>query len=801
MSVEAPRPEEQPEEERDEERFPIDPWEIRETELDVDALPNTESIFALANGHLGMRGTLDEGDPSVPGGTLLNGFHEQRPLPYAETAYGQPEVGETVVDVTDGKLIRLLVNDELFDVRYGELLEHERTLDFRTGILDRKVHWRSPSDREVRIHSQRLVSLSQRGAAAIRYEVEPVGRDARVVIQSELVANESEVADTGDPRAAAALDRPLEPEAQDVTGLRVMLVHRTRASELRMAAAMDHKIEGPDSFEATAEAEEDSGRVTIAVNLKLGEKLVVTKFLGYGWSSQRSISSVRAQVRGTVAEARHAGWDVFCQEQREYLDAFWAGADVELDGDDELQQAVRFSLFHVLQAGARSERRAIPAKGLTGSGYDGHAFWDTETFVLPVLTYTVPFAAGDALRWRLSTMDLARDRARQLGLRGAAFPWRTITGGECSGYWPAGTAAFHVGADIADAAMRHARAIDDGGVFEREVALPLIVETARLWASLGHHNGDGKFHIAGVTGPDEYSAIADDNVFTNLMAMRNLHHAVQLCELHPDEAKALRVTKVERRDWSKAARTMYVPYDAELGLHPQAQNFLHHAVWDFEKTRPEQYPLLLHFPYFDLYRKQVVKQADLVLALYLCGHQFTAEERRRNFAYYESITVRDSSLSANTQAIVAAETGHLDLAYDYLGEAAFTDLLNLKSNSSSGLHVASLGGTWLALVAGFGGMRDHAGELHFSPRLPDVLTRMRFRINYRGRRLLVTVVHGKSTYELIGEEPLTIEHHGEELTLQPGEPVERETPIIDVPEPVSHPRGREPHSRRVQPDG
>ena len=785
------------EEERDEERFPIDPWEIRETELDVEGLANTESIFALSNGHLGLRGTLDEGDPAGVGGTYLNGFHEQRPLPYAESAYGQPEVGETIVDVTDGKLLRLLVNDELFDVRYGELLKHERTLDFRTGILDRQVQWRSPSDREVKIHSQRLVSLSQRGAAAIRYEVEPVGRDARVVIQSELVANESDGPDaSGDPRAAAALDRPLVAEAQDVTDLRVMLVHRTRSSELRMAAGMDHKIEGPEGFSTTAEAEEDSGRVTIAANLKLGQKLVVTKFLGYGWSSQRSVSSVRAQVRGTVAEARHAGWDDFVAEQREYLDAFWAGADVELDGDDELQQAVRFSLFHVLQSGARAERRAIPAKGLTGSGYDGHAFWNTETFVLPVLTYTVPFAAGDALRWRLSTMDEARERASQLGLRGAAFPWRTITGGECSGYWPAGTAAFHVSADIADAAMRHARAIDDEGAFQREVALPLIVETARLWASLGHHNGDGKFHIAGVTGPDEYSAIADDNVFTNLMAMRNLHHAVQLCDEHPDEAKALKVTKVERRDWAKAAKTMFVPFDKDLGVHPQASNFLHHAVWDFEKTRPEQYPLLLHFPYFDLYRKQVVKQADLVLALYLCGHQFTPQQRQDDFAYYESITVRDSSLSANTQAIVAAETGHLDLAYDYLAEAAFTDLLNLKSNSSSGLHMASLGGTWLALVAGFGGMRDHANELHFSPRLPDALTRLKFRMNYKGRRVVATVVHGSTTYELLGDEPLTIEHHGEEVELQPGEAITRETPWLDPPEPVKQPFGREPHQRR-----
>ena len=239
------------------------------------------------------------------------------------------------------------------------------------------------------------------------------------------------------------------------------------------------------------------------------------------------------------------------------------------------QQAVRFSLFHVLQAGARAEGRAIPAKGLTGPGYDGHAFWDTETFVLPVLTYTAPEAVADALRWRHSTLPLATERARQLGLDGAAFPWRTITGAECSGYWPAGTAAFHIGADIAAAVVRYVEATGDEA-FERDVGLELLVETARLWRSLGHHDAQGRFRIDGVTGPDEYSAVADNNVYTNLMAQHNLRAAADAAERHPDRAGLLGVDDEEMAAWRDAAKAMFIPYD-DVARGPSPGGGLHQS--------------------------------------------------------------------------------------------------------------------------------------------------------------------------------------------------------------------------------
>jgi len=774
--------------------FEVEPWALRETELDLERLAQTESIFALSNGHIGMRGNLDEGEPHGLPGTYLNAFYEVRPLPYPEGGYGYPEAGQTLLNVTNGKVIRLLVDDEPFDIRYGELRSHERVLDLRVGALRRTVDWVSPTGARVRVSSTRFVSLVQRAAAAVLYEVEAADSDLRVVVQSELVANEPVPVEEGDPRAPAPIDGTLRPEWVIDRELAGGLAHSTRSSGLLMAACMDHVVEGPPGTDVSSESTDDEARVIVAADLAHGERLRVTKFVAYGWSSERSLPAIRDQVRGAVAEARHTGWDELLAEQRAYLDDYWERADVEIEGDLELQLAVRFSLFHCLQAAARAEQRAIPAKGLTGPGYDGHTFWDTETFVLPVLTYTAPDAARDALRWRQTTIGLAKQRAAVLGLAGSAFPWRTIRGQECSGYWPAGTAAFHVNADIADAVLRYQHAVDDPE-FERGTGLELLVETARLWRSLGHDDDGGRFRIDGVTGPDEYSAIADNNAYTNLMAQLNLRAAADAAERYPDRAGDLGVDGAETASWRAAADAMLIPYDAELGIYSQAESFTHHQRFDFDGADPDTYPLLLHFPYFDLYRKQVIKQADLVLALHLRGDAFSDEEKARAFDYYEALTVRDSSLSASTQAVIAAEVGHIELAYDYFGEAALIDLDDIAHNTRDGLHIASLAGAWIAAVCGFGGMRDHGGELSFKPRLPAQIARLAFGLSFRGRRFRVEVEQEQATYSLRLGDPLHVAHYGEQITVTSETPISRPIPPLAVRQPPRHPPGRAPARR------
>jgi len=777
--------------------FQVEPWVLRETYLDLRLLAQSESVFALSNGYVGWRGNLEEGEPHGLPGSYLNGVYESRPLPYAEIAYGLPETGQSVINVTNGKLLRLFVDDEPFDVRSGELRAHERVLDFRAGVLHRHAEWASRAGKTVRVSSTRLVSFTQRSVAAICYEVEPLSVPARVAVQSELVANEQlPTPASADPRVAAALKDPLVGHYQNADGTIVALAHSTRVSGQNVAAAMDHLIDGPPGVLVESRVFPDGGLVTAATVLEPGQKLRVIKFVAYGSSGERSLTAVRDQAWAALSAARHSGWDGLLAEQRAYLDDFWAGADVEIDGDTEVQQAVRFALFHVLQAGARAETKPIPAKGLTGPGYDGHAFWDTETFVLPVLTLTAPAAAANALRWRHYTLPMAIERAAQHGLRGALFPWRTINGQACSAYWPAGTAAFHINADIADAVIRYIDATDDKA-FERGPGLDLLTHTARLWYSLGHHDAQGRFRIDGVTGPDEYSAVVDNNVYTNLMARQNLLAAAETADRHPSRARELGIDPEESGRWRDAAQEMFIPYDETLRVHPQDEDFTRHEIWDFAGTPPEEYPLLLHFAYFDLYRKQVVKQADLVLAMYLCGDAFTAEEKARNFEYYEPLTVRDSSLSACTQAVMAAEVGQVELAFDYLGEAALMDLRDLEHNTRDGVHIASLAGAWIAVVGGFGGLRHRDGTVSFAPRLPQALSRLAFNVLIRGRRLHVEVTHADATYSLADGEPLEVLHHDEKVQVSAGKPEARPIqPVTARPRP-SQPPGREPVRRQT----
>jgi alpha,alpha-trehalose phosphorylase len=771
----------------------VEPWRVRESGMHLDLLAETESIFALSNGHVGVRGNLDEGEPNAIPGTYLNGFYENVPLPYAERGYGYPEEGQTLIDVTNGKVMRLLVDDEPFDLRYGTVRAHERILDLRDGVLRREVEWLSPAGQAVRIRSTRLVSFVQRSVLAIHYEVEALDAPARIVVQSALVTNEPVPIDSGDPRTARALSAPLVAEHQAHHRLEAALGHRTRASGLRMTAAMDHQIDGPADIVTNLEVEPDLARLSVSTELEPGQRLRVVKFVAYGWSSSRTTPAVRDQVDAALAAATHTGWEGLRAKQREYLDEYWADADVEIDGDDALQQAVRFTAFQVLQASARAEQRAIPAKGLTGRGYDGHSFWDSEAFSLRMLTYTKPESARDALLWRHSTLPRAHERACDLGLHGAAFPWRTIAGEECSGYWPAGTAGMHINADIADAVKRYVCATGDDE-FAAGAGLDLLVETARLWCSVGHHDSEGAFRIDGVTGPDEYSALSDNNVFTNLMAARNLRAAADAAAAHPEESHQRQVGNEQIEGWRRAADAMTIPYDPVLRVTAQAEGFTRYRDWDFESVSPDDYPLLLHYPYFSLYASQVVKQADLVFALYACGDQFDDEQKARDFAYYERITVRDSSLSAPIQAIMAAEIGALELADDYLCETAYVDLHAVNGDTASGVHLAASAGTWLAVVAGFGGMRDHGPRLEFAPRLPERLTGVTFRLRYRGRRLRVAIAHRQATYEVLDGDPLDVDHHGERVALTRGEartlPWHSLVPTVELAPTPGRPPGR-----------
>ncbi|TDE92671.1 glycoside hydrolase family 65 protein [Occultella glacieicola] len=770
-------------------RLQIDPWVVREPRVETDSLGAAEAIFSVSNGYLGVRGSLDEVDPSVERGTFLSGVFETHPLAYPEGGYGHPEEGQSIVAVADGTPVRLVIDGIPVDIREISPEVHERGLDLRSGTLDRRMRWRSPSGTTLELRSSRLVSLTEASVCAIRYELRALDGPAHVVVRSELAIGicPPEV-ESDDPRVSEALDSPfsvVDRHAGDAGGA---LVLRTRRTGMIVAAAVEHDIEGAARVES--EAGEDHVVTTAVAALTAGDRLTLTKTLGYVWSRGSAVVSMLERAAAAVRSGRDRGWTGLVADQRDRLAEFWARADVEIDGDDQLQQAVRYNLFQLHCASAHIDDAPIGAKGLTGAGYNGHTFWDIEGFVLPVLALVVPDAAERLLRWRASTLDAARRRAEVLEWAGATFAWRTIDGQETSAYWPASTAAVHVNAAISRAFWLYANATgrDLGEIGGVEV----LIETARLWSSLGHEDADGGWHLFGVTGPDEYTGVVDDNVFTNLMARDNLLRAADACESAPERARALEVTTREIDGWRRAAGAVHVPWDQHLGVHPANENFTTYREWRFADKR-ESYPVEEHQHYAKFYRRQVVKQADLVLALWWCRDDFTDEELAADLEYYEARTVRDSSLSAAAQAVVTARAQHPELALRYLREAALVDLCDIQQDTAQGLHMASLAGSWLGLAAGLGGLREEHDELELSPVLPAALSRTRFHLTWRGALLRVeTTAAGTTLTVLEGRDPIVVVVDGSRVEVGAEAvlvPLRAPGPLRAEP---SQPVGREP---------
>jgi alpha,alpha-trehalose phosphorylase len=441
----------------------------------------------------------------------------------------------------------------------------------------------------------------------------------------------------------------------------------------------------------------------------------------------------------------------------------------------EIQQAIRFNLFHILQASARAEDAGVPAKGLTGQAYEGHYFWDTEIYVLPFLIYTSPRIAKNLLTFRYKMLPQARARARQLGHRGAMFPWRTISGEEASAYYAAGTAQYHINADIMYGLRKYVQATGDES-FLRDYGAEMLVETARLWLDLGFYSDakGGKFCINSVTGPDEYNTVVNNNAYTNLMARENLRYAAQALKslrATSPEAYSVLVHKTalepsEIEAWKRAAESMYVPYDEKLQIIPQDDSFLDREPWDFRNTPSDRYPLLLFYHPLNIYRKQVIKQADVVLAMFLLGNAFSSEAKKRNFEFYDPLTTGDSSLSSCVEAIIAAQVGDSEKAIRYGMAALLMDLADVGGNVKDGCHIASMGGTWMMLAYGLGGMRDDDGMLSFWPRrAPEDNAILRFPVTYRGQILEVEIGEENVKYTLREGVSLTIRHETEEIQL------------------------------------
>ncbi|SDJ98076.1 glycoside hydrolase family 65 protein [Sediminibacillus albus] len=757
-------------------------WKISKGSLDEKSLLLNESLFALGNGYLGVRGNFEEGyqqgNNSIRG-TYINAFHDETEISYGEKLHAFPDTQQKLVNIIDSQDVTIFIDGELFSLFSGKVMEYEQNLHFDGGYSERIIRWLSPNGKEVKLHFRRMVSFVLKELFLIDIKVEPVTPVNEIKIVSSVNGDVSNYIDKNDPRVASGHAKRLFVKEAGMQAEYSIVRNQTMVTNLEVACVTDSTVAASD-YQYNSETSESGVKEIYTCN---GNKPVqFTKFNVYTDTLRHQEKLVETGL-GILQKIKGAVFEDFIVEQTAYLTNFWNNSDVTISGDQALQEGIRFNLFHLLQSVGKDPVSNIAAKGLSGEGYEGHYFWDTEIYMFPVFLMTNPDLAKNLLVQRYSTLDSARLRAKEMGhSKGALFPWRTITGTESSGFFPAGTAQYHISADIAYSYVQYFLATTDVS-FLKDYMAEVLFETARLWMDTGHMY-NGQFRIDNVTGPDEYTCIVNNNYYTNIMAKNNLNWAAKVYKLLEevdstllDRMKAeLSLNEEEVREWTEAAENMYLPYDEKLGINAQDDTFLQKNRWDLQATPKEKFPLLLNYHPLTLYRYQVCKQADTVLGHFLLEDEQNLETIKKSYDYYEQVTTHDSSLSYCIFSIMASKLGYTEKAYDYFMKTARLDLDNTHGNTKDGLHMANMGGTWMAIVYGFAGLRLKETGLSFAPFLPPKKWETAsFNVQFQNRLLSVTMEKDAISYWLKAGEALTFRHFDQAITLQTGEEIKIST--------------------------
>ena len=759
--------------------YPETPWEIIETEFNINHNYRNETIFALGNGYLGSRGTFEEAYnfdiKTGLEGNFINGFYESENIRYGELSYGYPEKSQTMLNVPNAKKIKLYLDGEGFDMRQGIIHSYERKLDLKNGLLTRNIIWESPGKQRVNIEIKRFASFKRRNLLVIEYRVTPINFCGELCFVSEIDAKVmNHTRETNSLIDYGPYDQVLITEKihsdHNCTGILQRV--KNNGFYLYCGAILSIKkfsLKDPQIIftpDTSSMIEEECPRTETMFHINEGESAVLEKIIGY-WTSldipQRHLENTGNKELWSALEA---GYKELEHEQRIYMASFWDKADVVIDGNASMQQGIRFNLFHILQGAPLNDRVSIPAKCLTGEGYEGHYFWDTEMYLINPFICSIPEIARNILNYRYRCLNPARIRARIMGHKtGALFPWRTINGSEASAYYPQGTAQYHINADIAYA-LHYYLEMSGDTEYLLEKGAELLVETARLWYDLGSFTDtrDNKFCICDVTGPDEYTSIVDNNFYTNSMAaenMRNAHRVLEKIEReYPAAYKKLKnkinIKDGESETWLLAAKEMYYPYNEKLRIYGQDDTFLYKKQLEKNTIPEDMLPMLLHFHPLTVYRYRIAKQADLLFAMLLLGNNYSVEQKRRHFDYYEKVTLHDSSLSPCIFSILACDIGYYDKALAYFNMTSRLDLDDYHKNVYSGVHAANMAGTWMSITQGFAGMRVYDGILSFRPWIPEEWKSYSFKILFCGRRIGITVSHEGAVFALLEGEPLTI---------------------------------------------
>ncbi len=749
----------------------------RKEQFDNKVLRLNETLFCNANGYIGVRGTLEEGVPaplSTMRGMYLGGVYETIPMKQAESLYGLVEKKQTMLNVADTQTIYMYVDGEKFALNEGEVLSNERILNMDEGCTVRQITWKSPEGKTVEICIKRVAHLDIPNLFTTEYRVKALDFEGEISFESIHDPDVKNYSDPSDPRLAAESVSYFEIDQPEIKNGISLCRSKTRVSGIQIASAVKHRLIEISDGKLT-EGREDAfsnervgtNAVSAAASLtlpKMGEAVLI-KYSAFADSLKEKDPA--GKVIDVIEKAAARDIEDLYSTQTMIMSDFWTNAGMEIEGDDELDLAMCFNMYQLFTSSPRQKGVSIAAKGLTGEGYEGHYFWDTEMYALPFFTLTDTRAAKRILSFRYETLNAARDNARLLGhKKGALYPWRTITGEECSGYFPSGTAAYHINGAISNAIISYYLATGDEEYILSE-GEEVLLETARLWMDVGNYDRSGRFVINEVTGPDEYTCMVDNNFYTNACAAQAMKWAVKLAREFKDRQqikdlrKRLDIDDAELDALKQASEKMFLPYDEEYGISPQDDSFLQKPVWDIAATPKDEFPLLLHHHPLELYRYQVCKQADTVLAHFLFPDSADRQTMEKSFRYYEKITTHDSSLSTCVFSMQASRLGLREEAEKYFGDSAKLDLYNRHGNSGDGVHTANMGGAYMAIVYGFAGIRISEEGLSIDPFIPANLKGYSFNFTYRGRHIMLSVKEGTMSLKLLSGDDLEFIHCNE----------------------------------------
>lgn len=750
----------------------VDPWRIVERGFHPDRSLVSESLFSLGNEYQGVRAYFEEGySGAAHVGAFFNGVYEYRPIehPTGREFKGMVHRTHFMVNGPDWLSVRLRGGGETLDLDRASITDFERSLDLSTGELVRSFVWKTTAGR-IRLVFRRFLSFDDARVGFQRIEAEAL--DGPVAIEIDFLVDFGTV-----HQEAGRCFWELEAKGFGDQGF--YAVGRTVASGQRIACFAELTLPSGVSKERI----EDGARVGLRVAAKLAVGAPLAFIRRAVNHAERDAAVDRADfftvAQAAAAASSGATYEAAAAAAARHWRGFWDGADIEIAGDPENQQGIRFCLFHLHQAYRGVDPTLnVSAKGLTGEAYCGWAWWDTETYCLPFYLFSDPAAARNLLGYRHWTMAGARKRALELDCAGARYPMATINGDEAVGVWQHADLEIHVSGAVFYGIRHYVESTGDRAFLFGE-GIEVLIEVCRFYSSRGAWSPlTGEFGFWGVMGPDEFAMMVHNNCYTNVLAKKGFEYTIavldELGRARPERLRELEAGVAggpglradERADWADKARRMRIPYDPATGVYEQHDGFFDLPHIDAGAVPPADFPLYKHWAYVRIFPNDLIKQPDVLLLQFLFNGDYSAASKRANFAYYEPRCIHESSLSPGIHAVLAAELGMEEKAGTYVGHAFRLDLDDYNRNTDLGVHTTSMAAAWMAITYGYGGMRTDGPMLAFAPRLPRRWERLRFSIAYRGRAISVELTPTESVFRLRRGEPLRIVVHGTDYVLE-----------------------------------